>query len=203
MHDDPRVYPLGWLFTSTYDFSSYTESELREIRQHYGSLEAFAIEQIVIEREKILIKVRELDEIVNKDVLSVSSDGFYKRYHCLEDAFRKLLWGECRFGYPKKKGDLIIISNGISYILRFINPRERTVISDKVDKDSKEYLEFLYKNKHLTSRIYNRWYHGIEDEHIKKEEFFKYNFEEERTCEEESSEEGDYGEESSSEEDKS
>lgn len=166
-------YPnTGWFFTSTYDLSNFTESELNEIKKGYGSLEAYACEMLCIERDKIFAKAREIDMHLNLDVLCKTEDKRYIRFSGLEDALRNLLKGECKLGRPFKRDTMYVYSDGMLYKLKWITPKERVYVSDKIDKYSKEYLEFLDKNK-LTSTVYNKWYYGPEDNNIEKEEVYK------------------------------
>ena len=59
---------ISWVFNTEYDFSDFTDSEIREIKAHM-SLEQFAIEQKVEEREEILMRARQFDRRVNCSVV--------------------------------------------------------------------------------------------------------------------------------------
>lgn len=61
---------IAWIFDTEYDFSIYTDSEIREIKAHM-SLEQFAIEQKVEEREELFRRARAYDRVVNRAVVSV------------------------------------------------------------------------------------------------------------------------------------
>lgn len=151
------------MFTSTYDLSDYTESELREIRNGMGTLDAYVISKLIEERENLLSDARAQDKRSNYDVI-VSCDGAYSRYHGLEDALRHILYGVCKLGYRGK--ELIVDTDGRQYTLKWITPAERIYVSSEVNKYSDEYLDFIYSNK-LTKNIRRRWYNGCKDKNIK------------------------------------
>ena len=59
---------ISWVFNTEFDYSAFTDSELREIKAHM-SLEQFAIEQKIEEREEIFKRARAFDRRVNCSVV--------------------------------------------------------------------------------------------------------------------------------------
>lgn len=154
--------PDNYLFTTTYDFSDFTESELSEIKRAYGSLYNYAQLQILDERENLFQQARLFDMRFNVDIL-VRHRRKGKRYASLEDALRHLVNGNVKIRHIKR---LVVISGEEVYSIFTITRKERIYVSDKTDKYSEEYLDWLYKNN-LVSEVRLGWYHG-KDKNIKR-----------------------------------
>lgn len=160
---------IHWVFTPTYDFSSFLYSEVVEIKKHQP-LEEYVRAQLVEEREHIFRKAREADFRYNRDVLAIANDGSeFRRFYGLEDALRQMLYGDCKLGYTYRETE--IYSEGKTWTLKWIPKAERIYVPEDI-KYEEEYLEYIISNN-IVKGIELSWYDGNKDSNIKTENFIK------------------------------
>lgn len=161
---------IRWVFTPAYDFSSFLSSEIDEIRRHQ-TLESFAREALVEEREHIFERARLIDKRLNMDVVATTTTTprEFRRYACLEDALRHLLYGNCKLGY-RRRNTYVLAENRI-WVLKWIPNIERIYVGEDI-KYNKDYLEYIVKNR-IATDITIGWYDGNKDSNIETENNIK------------------------------
>lgn len=165
---------IDWVFTNTYDFSSFLDSEIQNIKKHM-SLEEFAKQEIMAEREHIFQEARKYDISHNYPMMAISctQDRYEcRRYVCLEDAMRQLLYGDCKLGC-EKRASTYIYSEGKIWLIVHIPKSENIYIPEKYKYDER-YLNYLVENKLYIRFGLKAWYHGKND-NIKKQKRYKDN----------------------------
>lgn len=157
------------LYTPVCNLDDYTSSELKEIESAYDSLEEFATELKMKERDELIRRFRKGDILYGMGIICerISSDGeiSYQRYRCMEEALEHTFYGQCTVGFEEGfiEGVTLCIryASGTICVFFGIELCEEYIYEDVhqgVYRDESWYLKRLIEDDETIKNIDRRWF---------------------------------------------
>lgn len=163
------IYKPFTIYTPICNLDEYTSSELKEVESTYGSLEEFATELKVKERDELLRKFRKGDILYGMSVIckhtSPEGNESYQRYRCVEEALEHTFYGQCTVGFEEGfiEGDTLCIryASGAMVVFFAVELCEEYLYEDVhrgVYRNEQWYLKRLIEDDETIKGIGRQWF---------------------------------------------